>query len=165
MKLIANPRFCPTDWLDEINPLGDTPEAFARRDGDRWLLIDPDEETGAETYFKGEIEPGQIVNFARLTTYDDFTLAVREDGSHYADLPEFDGHPGFRLEGWEYEDVVDDLSELIRVGATGSIDGALGNPLTAGTYMVECWAWRDTTPYRFEPDGNTPKFVLCAGAN
>jgi hypothetical protein len=161
----ANPRYCPTEWLDEINPLGNTPEAFVRRDGERWITIDPDEEEGSEAYFKGEIEPGQLVNFARLTTYDDFILTIQADGSHYADLPQFDGHPGFRLEDWEYEDVVDELSELIRIGATGDTYGELGHPLTSGTYTVECWAWRDTIPYRFEPHGATPKFVLCAGAN
>lgn len=165
MSEIANPRYCPTDWLDEVNPLANMPEDFVRRDGDRWIMIDPDEETDAETYFKDEIEPGQVVNFACLTTYDDFSLTVREDGTHVAHPPEFDGNPGFRLEGWDYEDVVDELSDLIRLGAGGSVYDDLDNPLTAGTYTVECWAWRDTIPYRFAPDGDTPKFVLCAGMN
>ena len=165
MSEIANPRYCPTDWLDESNPLGDTPEAFARLDGAKWCLIDPNEAIGAETYFNQDLEAGQVVNFARLTTYSDFALTIREDGSHHADMPEFDGHPGFRLEEWEYEDTVDELSELIRLGTSGNIFDDVTNPLPAGTYTVECWAWRDTIPYRFEPDGDTPMFVRCAGAN
>lgn len=165
MTKIANPRYCPTAWLDEVNPLGDAPEAFARRNGDQWLLIDPDEETNAVTHCKSDLEQGQIVNFARLTNYDDFTLTIKADGTHYADLPEFDGHPGFRLEQWEYEDSVDDLGDLIRLGTAGQIFDDIANPLPEGTYTVQCWSWRDTIPLRFEPDGDAPKFVPCAGAN
>ncbi|GLR55163.1 hypothetical protein KYK30_31925 [Shinella yambaruensis] len=163
MSEIANPRYCPTAWLDEVNPLGDTPEAFARTDGETWRLVDPDEDFNAAVYFNEPLEPGQIVNFARLTTYGDFVLTIREDGTHYADLPEFDGHPGFRLENWEYEDVVDELSELIRVGNREDIFSDGDNPLPPGSYTVECWAWQDTIPFRFEPADETPKFVLCAG--
>lgn len=162
MTEIANPRYCPTDWLDEVNPLGNTPEAFVRRDGDRWIMIDPDEEPDAESYFKGEIDPGQVIKFARLTTYDDITLTVREDGTYTADLPAFDGHPSFRLPDWEWEDMVDDLKELISVGTRETWED---KPLEAGEYVVECWSWHDGTTYRFLPDGETPKFVLCSGAN
>lgn len=53
------------------------------------------------------------------------------------------------------------LTKRISQGAFDDID----NPLTEGTYTVECWSWHDTIPLRFEPDGDAPKFVPCAGAN
>ena len=163
MAEAANPRYCPTDWLDEVNPLGDTPEAFVRRTAGGWLLIDPDENTDAETFFKQQLEPGEIVKFARLTTYDDITLIVRADGTYVADTPTFDGHPSFRLPEWEWEDMVDDLKELISIGTREDL--FVDKPLDPGTYTVECWSWTDGASYRFQPDRETPKFVLCAGAN
>ena len=163
MSEIANPRYCPTDWLDEVNPLGDTPEAFARRIATGWLLIDPDEKTEAETNLKGPLEAGQIIKFARLTSYEDITLIVHENGTHTADLPDFDGHPSFRMPDWEWEDVVDNLSELISIGTRE--DWSVDKPLEPGEYTVECWSWHDGASYRFQPDGDTPKFAICAGAN
>lgn len=158
----ANPRYCPTDWLDEVCPLADTPEGFARRVGDNWLLIDPDEETDAETYCKSDLEAGQIVSFARLIKHDDFTLTVHDDGSHSADHPDFpEGHTGFRLPDWEWGDSVEALSELVRLGE----DGISNEALQPGTYTVECSTWQDDISFRFEPQDEVPKFVLSAGAN
>lgn len=166
MAEIANPRYCPTDWLDEVNPLGDTPEAFAHRLDDSWLLLDPEEDEDAETYFKSHLEAGQIVNFAKLTTLPDFTLTVRADGSHHADVPQLPkGHTSFRLPDWDWEDSVDEISELIRLGEGPDLTSDRDDPLSPGIYIVECWTWQDTIPFRFEPDGDTPKFILCAGAS
>lgn len=166
MTEIANPRYCPTDWLDEVNPLADTPEGFARPINDGWMLIAPDEDEGDSTFYKTSLEAGQIVNFARLITHPDFSLTIREDGSHFADVPQLpNGHTSFRLPDWDWEDSVDEISELIRLGEGPDLTTDLDDPLKPGTYSVACWTWQDTIPFRFEPDGDTPKFVLCAGAS
>jgi hypothetical protein len=168
MAEIANPRYCPTAWLDEVNPLADTPEGFVRREGGVWLLIDPDHEPDEETFFKDDLVEGQIVNFARLITHDDFTLTIRENGSYSANLPQLpSGHTAYRLSEWEWEDSVDDLEELIRLGFSPfqNLVNDTDTPLQPGSYTVECWTWQDQIPFRFAPEGEVPKFVLCAGAN
>jgi hypothetical protein len=166
MTGIANPRYCPTAWLDEVNPLADTPEGFARHIGGVWLLANPDEEPENMPFIKDDLVEGQIVSFARLITHDDFTLTIREDGSHHADIPQLpSGHTSFRLQDWQWGDFVDELAEVIRLGAEPNLIDDIDNPLQPGAYTVECWTWQDDIPFRFAPEGDTPKFVLCAGAN
>ncbi|MVA47255.1 hypothetical protein GOZ83_19560 [Agrobacterium vitis] len=155
-------KFLPSEWLDEMNPSAQADaNAFVRRlpNGEFWLGAAGDEWDDYEC-FRVELTDGDIINFSALETYDDITLTVSED-DFTTFPPNIVRANCFRLEEGDYDDVWNNLSELI------DNSGETGGRLADGSYQVECWWWSDEDfPFRFtiDADGNG-RLDPCAGAS
>ena len=148
-------KWIPSDWLDETVPsLGDEPDAFISRDGDKIaeaFLLAP---LGKDEEFPEiPLQNGQIVHFSAHRSYGSITVTVHEDGSWTtADTwPADTTH--FAL---DYETMGDSLEDLLTVA--NSLD-----MIEAGEHDVMVYHWSDHQ-FRFAQEP-TPHFVACSGAH
>jgi hypothetical protein len=147
-----NWRWLPDEWTDEAQPLPRQKIAdFIHRDsnGQWWLKPHVNDADHHDDSYHRQLGHGDLIAFAALETFLDFTLTVRAGG--FETCSDFEPRANwFRLEGDDDENIFCDLEELVSAANDGI-------RLNTADHTVEQWWWSDT-PYKFrfeiDSDGN-----------
>lgn len=157
----------PAEWVDETCPPSKpTPDAFAVKDGDGWLLGYGKGDTGVHInyadLYNQPLELGDVVSFVSCDRYDDIEATLKRDGSyvlHGGPLPPdhntiiVDGDIDTLHEGF------DALIEAIKTpGDEFHISALIFPDVDENRVTLSFARWSDPIPHRFEVEAGKAIF-------